>query len=85
MKLKILNEFNDKMKLKTLKKLNIIELDENGQAGAEMILLIGGMIVIVLIATYFYKDYLLGIGEEMNSTEIAKVNSSIENISSKFD
>jgi len=60
-------------------------LDEEGQAGAEMILLMGGMIVIVLIAIYFYKDYLLGIGEEINSTEIAKLNSSIENISSKFD
>lgn len=59
--------------------------DEKGQASAEMILLIGGMILIVLIAIYFYKDYLLGIGEEMNSTEIAKVNNAIENISSKFD
>ena len=59
--------------------------DEEGQASAEMILLIGGMIVIVLIAIYFYKDYLLGIGDEMNSTELAKVNNSIENISSKFD
>ena len=59
--------------------------DEKGQASAEMILLIGGMIVIVLIAIYFYKDYLLGIGEEMNSTEIAKANNAIENISSKFD
>ena len=62
-----------------------INLDEKGQASAEMILLIGGMIVIVLIAIYFYKNYLLGIGEEMNSTEIAKVNNAIENISSKFD
>ena len=60
-------------------------LDEKGQGSAEMILLIGGMIVIVLIAIYFYKDYILGIGEEMNSTEIVKVNNAIENISSKFD
>ena len=63
----------------------IKNFDEKGQGSAEMILLIGGMIVIVLIAIYFYKDYLLGIGEEMNSTEIAKVNNAIENISSKFD
>lgn len=60
-------------------------LDDKGQSSAEMILLIGGMIVIVLIAIYFYKDYLLGIGEEINSTELAKINHSIENISSKFD
>ena len=59
--------------------------DEKGQASAEMILLIGGMIVIVLVAIYFYKDYLLGIGEEMNSTEVAKANNAIKNISSKFD
>lgn len=59
--------------------------DENGQAGAEMILLIGGMIVIVLIAIYFYKNYLLGIGDEMNSTELSKLDQSIKNISSKFN
>ena len=59
--------------------------DEKGQASAEMILLIGGMIVIVLIAIYFYKDYLWGIGQEMNSTEITKANNAIENISSNFD
>jgi len=72
---------------KLFKKIKIDKktLDDKGQAGAEMILLLGGMIVIVLIAIYFYKNYLLGIGEEMNSTEIAKVNQSIENISSKFD
>jgi hypothetical protein len=58
--------------------------DETGQAGAEMILLIGGMIVIVLVAIHFYKDYLLGLQEEMNSTELAKLNQSIKNISSKF-
>lgn len=59
--------------------------EEKGQGSGEMILLIGGMIVIVLIAIYFYKDYLLGIGNEINSTEIAKINNSIKNISSKFD
>jgi len=64
---------------------SIKALDEKGQASAEMILLIGGMIVIVLLAIYFYKEYLLGIGEEINTTEIAKVNQSIENISLKFD
>ncbi|RBQ24227.1 hypothetical protein ALNOE001_03420 [Candidatus Methanobinarius endosymbioticus] len=50
-----------------------------------MSLLIGGMIIIVLIAIYFYKNYLLDLGDEMNSTELSKFNQSIQNISSKFD
>jgi uncharacterized protein (UPF0333 family) len=67
------------------KKFKTISFDNKGQAGAEMILLIGGMIVIVLIAVYFYKNYLLSIGDEMNSTELSKLNQSIKNISSRFN
>jgi hypothetical protein len=58
--------------------------DDTGQAGAEMLLLIGGMMIIVLIAIYFYNDYLSGIGDEINSTELNILNDSIKNLSLKF-
>ena len=58
--------------------------DDEGQAGAEMLLLIGGMMIIVLIAIYFYNDYLSRIGNEISSTELNKVNDSIKNLSLKF-
>ncbi|MDR0900436.1 MAG: hypothetical protein LBM26_02145 [Methanobrevibacter sp.] len=49
-----------------------------------MLLLMGGMVVIVLFSVYFYKDYLLEIGNEISSNEIAELNQAIENISSNF-
>lgn len=58
--------------------------DNNGQVGAEMLLLIGGMMIIVLIAIHFYNDYLSGIGNEITSTELNKLNDSIKNLSVKF-
>ena len=58
--------------------------EDKGQAGAEMLLLIGGMMVIVLIAIYFYKDYLSQIGDEISSTELGKLDDSIKNLSLKF-
>ncbi|MBF4469560.1 MAG: class III signal peptide-containing protein [Methanobrevibacter arboriphilus] len=58
--------------------------DESGQSSAELILLIGGMIVIVLIAMSFYKSYILSIGDEISSNELNNINKSIESINSKF-
>jgi len=59
--------------------------EDKGQAGAEMLLLIGGMMIIVLLAIYFYNDYLSGIGDEINSTELSKLDDSIKNLSLKFN
>ncbi|KZX16269.1 hypothetical protein MBCUT_09470 [Methanobrevibacter cuticularis] len=72
------------MNLSDIKLLNILSIDEKGQAGAEMLLLMGGMVIIVLIASYFYKDYLLNLGDEMKFTELTELNKSVNNISSKF-
>ncbi|MDR2623557.1 MAG: class III signal peptide-containing protein [Methanobrevibacter sp.] len=66
------------------RKLNKMKLDQNGQAGAELILLIGGMIIVVLMLVYLYKTYLMGVGDEISSVELNDLNRSIENISSKF-
>lgn len=72
-----------KSKLVSLK-LDILISDESGQSSAELILLIGGMIVIVLIAMSFYKSYILSIGDEISSNELNNINKSIESIHSKF-
>jgi len=64
--------------------LDILMFDESGQSGAELILLIGGMIVIVLIAMSFYKNYILDMGDEITSNELNEFNKSIESIYSKF-
>lgn len=72
-----------KSKLVSLK-LDILISDERGQSSAELILLIGGMIVIVLIAMSFYKSYILSIGDEISSNELNNINKSIESIHSKF-
>ncbi|BBL62712.1 hypothetical protein MARBORIA2_10410 [Methanobrevibacter arboriphilus] len=78
-----LNFVSLKSKLVSLK-LDILISDESGQSSAELILLIGGMIVIVLIAMSFYKSYILSIGDEISSNELNNINKSIESIHSKF-
>ncbi|MDR2830696.1 MAG: class III signal peptide-containing protein [Methanobrevibacter sp.] len=72
------------MDYELIKKVDKIKVDQKGQAGAELILLIGGMIIIVLMLVYFYKNYLTGIGDEVNNVELKELNKSIEAISSKF-
>ncbi len=49
--------------------MNMIK-DENGQGSAELILVLGGMIVIVIAAAVFYKNYLAGIGSDINNTDV---------------
>ena len=66
-----------------IKKNNLIG-DNKAQGAAELILLIGGMIIIVLIAIFIYKNYVSTLGEELNSNELKSLNSSIKNISVKF-
>lgn len=78
-----LNFVSLKSKLVSLK-LDMLISDESGQSSAELILLIGGMIVIVLIAMSFYKSYILSIGDEISSNELNNINKSIESIHSKF-
>lgn len=78
-----LNFVSLKSKLVSLK-LDMLISDESGHSSAELILLIGGMIVIVLIAMSFYKSYILSIGDEISSNELNNINKSIESINSKF-
>ena len=48
--------------------------DNYGQGSVELILIIGGIIVIILIVVSMYKTYLLDLGSEIDSNEIKTLN-----------
>lgn len=59
--------------------------DENGQGASEVLLLLGGVLIVVLILVYIYKDYISNLGSEISSNELSSLNNSFSNLSSKFD
>ena len=58
--------------------------DNRGQGAVELILIIGGIIVIILLVVSMYKSYLVDFGSEIDSNEINTLNSSFSDIASKF-
>lgn len=59
--------------------------DNRCQGSVELILIIGGIIVIILLLVALYKSYVIGLGDEINSGEVKALNESFSEISSKFD
>lgn len=59
--------------------------DNRCQSSVELILIIGGIIVIVLLVVALYKSYVIELGDEINSGEVEALNDSFSEISSKFD
>ena len=59
--------------------------DNHCQSSVELILIIGGIIVIVLLVVALYKSYVIELGDEINSGEVEALNDSFSEISSKFD
>ena len=59
-------------------------MDNNAQASAELILLFGGIMVVVLLAVYMYKNYIRDLGGEIQSQETAELNNKLEEISELF-
>lgn len=52
--------------------------DEAAQSSAEYIMIIGGIIVIVLVAVIAYQNYIKGIGGDItNGSEMSSVNSNL--------
>ena len=70
------------MFLKNFKKLFA---EEDGQGSVELILIIGGIIVIVLVCMFVYKSYVNDLGKELESGELNSLNKSFEDISAKFE
>ena len=59
--------------------------DNRCQGSVELILIVGGIIVIILLVVALYKSYIIGLGDEINSGEVEALNESFSEISSKFD
>lgn len=59
-------------------------IDNNGQASAELILLFGGIIVVVLLAIYMYKNYIKDLSNEINKGEVSKFNNELSKIAEYF-
>jgi len=58
--------------------------DETAQGSAELILLFGGIIVIALVALISYKNYVNGLGKELNGTMLNDTTNTILQLKSKF-
>ena len=58
--------------------------DNKGQGAVELILIIGGIIVIILLVVSMYKSYLIDLGSEIDSNEMNSLNSSFNDIAFKF-
>jgi uncharacterized protein (UPF0333 family) len=58
--------------------------EENAQGSAEFILIFGGIIVIAIIAALVYKNYLNGMGDEINKTDVQDINDALHDLTTKF-
>jgi len=58
--------------------------DNKGQGSAELILIFGGIIVIAVVAALYYKNYLSGLGSEINNTDVNNVTNALQGLKSKF-
>lgn len=65
--------------------LDSLFLDDKGQGSVELILIIGGIIVIILLVVSMYKSYLIDLGSEIDSKELNTLNSSFNDIASRFE
>ena len=74
-----------------MKSDNLIEIyykilnDENAQGAAELLLLLGGVLVVVLILVSIYKSYVSDLSLEVSSNELNDLNNCFSELSSKFD
>ncbi|MDD1773945.1 MAG: class III signal peptide-containing protein [Methanobacterium sp.] len=62
----------------------ILVNDETAQVSAELILLFGGIIVIALVALISYQNYLKGLGNEINGSQLNNTTNNILNLKDKF-
>ena len=52
-------------------------MDNNAQVSAELILLFGGIMVVVLLAVYMYKTYIADLSGEIQSNEVNEFKSKL--------
>ena len=59
-------------------------MDKKGQASAELILLFGGIIVVVLLAIYMYNNYMKDLSDEIASKEVKEFNGELNALEKYF-
>lgn len=59
-------------------------MDNNAQASAELILLFGGIMVVVLLAIYMYKEYVSDLSNQIQSKEVNEFKDKLSEISEIF-
>ena len=59
-------------------------MDDNGQASAELILLFGGIMVVVLLAIYMYNTYMNDLSNEISSKEVNEFNGQLKTLERYF-
>jgi hypothetical protein len=59
--------------------------EEQAQGSAELILVFGGMMIIVIIAATYYRNYLTGLGNTINATDVQNVTNQINSLKTKFN
>ncbi|MEN4018695.1 MAG: class III signal peptide-containing protein [Methanobacterium sp.] len=59
--------------------------EDKGQGSAELILIFGGIIVIAIAAAIYYRNYLEGLGDEINKTDVQNVTNSLNDLKKKFN
>ena len=59
-------------------------MNNKGQTSAEFILLFGGIMVVVLLAIYMYKNYLNDLSSEIASKEVDEFNYQLNDLGRYF-
>lgn len=58
--------------------------EETAQGSAELILLFGGIIVIALVALIAYQNYVNGLGNEINGSQLNNTTNEISKLKDLF-
>lgn len=59
-------------------------MDNNAQSSAEFILLFGGIMVVVLLVIYMYRNYVGDLSGELKSNEVNEFSNKLDEISEFF-
>lgn len=59
-------------------------MDNKAQASAELILLFGGIMVVVLLVIYMYNNYIADLSDEIASKEVKEFNNELKSLGKYF-
>lgn len=60
-------------------------MDRRGQGAAELILIIGGIIVIVMVGLIFYRNYLNDLSDNIKDNELGELNKKLDQLNNYFN